>query len=100
MKVDQRRVGSAIRLIRKSRGLTQPELARKVGVTVNYLSLLENGLRGISIEKLNSLAVALKIPVPLIMVLGCVTTSNMKPEMVKLLKQLQKSIQAIVAVES
>lgn len=36
-------IGPAIRHYRKQAGLTQAELADKVGLTVSYLSRLENG---------------------------------------------------------
>jgi transcriptional regulator with XRE-family HTH domain len=36
-------IGPAIRHYRKQAGLTQPELAEKVGLSVSYLSRLENG---------------------------------------------------------
>jgi len=36
-------IGPAIRHYRKQAGLTQAELAEKVGLTVSYLSRLENG---------------------------------------------------------
>ncbi len=36
--------------------MTQQNVAERTGLTVNYLSLLENGKRGIGLESLNELA--------------------------------------------
>lgn len=45
------------------RGLTQTELARKAGITQNYLSEIENGKRTAGVLKLLKLAAALDLPV-------------------------------------
>jgi len=56
-------LGNAIKVVRTASGIKQRALAEKVGVTANYLSLVENGKREPSISFLNRLARALGIPV-------------------------------------
>jgi Zn-dependent peptidase ImmA (M78 family)/transcriptional regulator with XRE-family HTH domain len=51
-----------VSLIREYRGLTQAELAQRVGVTQGYLSKFENGVADIPAETVESLAAALDWP--------------------------------------
>ena len=48
----KRRVGKNIASLRRSRRVTQSDFAKEFGLTVNYVSLLENGHRGLSMENL------------------------------------------------
>lgn len=43
-------IGNQIRTIRKARKKTQVILAEKVGITVNYVSLIENDRRNPSLD--------------------------------------------------
>ena len=52
-------VGKNIRLMRQMRGLTQKQLAQRLGVSESYVSEIENGAN-ISIKKLQNFAEALK----------------------------------------
>jgi transcriptional regulator with XRE-family HTH domain len=57
-------MGKRIKKLREARGLTQAELADKVGVTQVYISSLESGARkNPSLELLRKLAKALKTDV-------------------------------------
>jgi transcriptional regulator with XRE-family HTH domain len=59
------KLGTAIKLIRTSSGLKQKEVAHRLGVTANYVSLLESGEREPSVTLLKKLAGVLEIPVGL-----------------------------------
>lgn len=50
--------------------MSQAVLANKIGVTVNYISLLENGVRQPSLDCLSNLADALDVPVQLLAFFG------------------------------
>jgi transcriptional regulator with XRE-family HTH domain len=62
MALENAELGRAVAEIRKLRGLTQRAVAERTGLTVNYLSLVENGDRAVSLEGLNRLAEALGVP--------------------------------------
>ena len=57
--MDAKKVGNQIKLIRKSRGLTQAELAQMVDLTPKYLSNLECGFKLPKFETLVAIANAL-----------------------------------------
>ena len=57
------RVSLRIKTIRKRRGLTQAQLAEKVGRTGDAISQLERGLSLPSFETLDRLAEALQVPI-------------------------------------
>lgn len=56
-------LGRAIKLFRVNSGLKQKELAHELGVSANYLSLVENDKREPSISFLKDLAKTINVPV-------------------------------------
>lgn len=76
-------LGNAIKLIRTARNLTQREIAKKLKVSANYLSLIESDKRDPSLAFLNRLAGALEVPIAMLFVfqgepLPGVPTSNIE----------------------
>ena len=59
-------IGQNLRTYRKSYGLTQAELAEKVGATQQYIGFLENGIRTPSLQMLIGISNALKIEIPVL----------------------------------
>ena len=59
-------LGRKIGEIRELRGLSQKELAGRAEISEAYLSLIENGLRNVTDEKLADIARVLKVPAKLI----------------------------------
>jgi transcriptional regulator with XRE-family HTH domain len=57
------RFGSRLREIRLSRELTQEQLAEKISVSLNFLNMIERGLRAPSFGNLELLAKVLKVEV-------------------------------------
>ena len=58
----QESIAARIRSLRKQRGLTQQELAERIGVTTQYVNYIENGKRGIGIPLLERIARVLDVP--------------------------------------
>jgi y4mF family transcriptional regulator len=57
----RRLLGDAIRDRRKHMGLTQETMAEKAGLSVVFISLLENGHRTISVDSLLKIARVLNV---------------------------------------
>ena len=57
MNIDAREIGQRIKKLRKERGISQEQLAAMLGVTVNYMSRIEPGLRRASLDLLVDIAV-------------------------------------------
>lgn len=55
--------GTRLRSIRNERKLTQEEFAELVGISVDFLSLIERGINAPSFEVLEQMAAGLKTPV-------------------------------------
>jgi transcriptional regulator with XRE-family HTH domain len=55
--------GKRLRKIRRNQDLTQAQLAETIGVTMEFVSLLERGQTSPSFETLEKLAKALGVPV-------------------------------------
>ena len=56
-------LGELLRKTRVSRGLSQTELARQLGVSKQHLSAMENGVSMVSFSKAAEMAKALGLPV-------------------------------------
>lgn len=59
----RQKFGTRLRSIRKDRDLTQEEFAELVGISVDFLSLIERGINAPSFEVLEQMAEGLKLPV-------------------------------------
>jgi transcriptional regulator with XRE-family HTH domain len=55
-------VSRNLRATRIRRKLSQEELARRTGISVSYVSMLERGERSPPLDRLEALAKALKVP--------------------------------------
>lgn len=57
-------MGKRIRTARKAAGLTQTELAEKLGLSYIAVNHYEKGIRGIHVSDLPLLAEVLQVPIP------------------------------------
>jgi transcriptional regulator with XRE-family HTH domain len=58
-------LGNAIKVIRTTKGIKQKDLALSLGVSANYISLVESGKRDPSLSYLRRLAEQLHVPIGL-----------------------------------
>ena len=58
-------IGKTIKFLRMAKGLTQSDVSQKLGVTANYISLVENSKREPSLSFLKEMANVLDVPVGL-----------------------------------
>lgn len=56
MNYDLKKSGKRIQTLRKERGMTQAQLAERVGISADNLGRIERGLQGVSIDLLIELA--------------------------------------------
>jgi len=59
----RQKFGKRLRSIRKARDLTQEEFAEQVGISVDFLSLIERGINAPSFENLEQIARRLRMEV-------------------------------------
>jgi transcriptional regulator with XRE-family HTH domain len=59
----RRQFGNRIKSIRQERQLTQEEFAELVGISVDFLSLIERGINAPSFEILEQMGRRLRLPV-------------------------------------
>ena len=55
------KIGEQVKKARENAKLTQEQLAEKIDVSPQYISDLERGVVGISVEKLKNLCIALRV---------------------------------------
>ncbi|MFP5477412.1 MAG: helix-turn-helix transcriptional regulator [Gammaproteobacteria bacterium] len=63
-------IGLSIQLARAKRKLSQAALAKRAGISVSYLSLLERGRRDPPLSTIQRIAGALAMPVEILFFLG------------------------------
>ena len=63
-------IGNAIQLSRTKRKLSQVQLAKRAGISVSYLSLLERSRRDPPLSTLRKVAAALNMPLEILFFLG------------------------------
>lgn len=59
----KQKLGHRIRYLRKEKKLSQEQLAELSDYSVDFISLVERGINGPSIEGLEKIAAALRVPV-------------------------------------
>jgi transcriptional regulator with XRE-family HTH domain len=98
MDLSWKKVGEVIADLRAKRKLARPDVARRVGVTSNYLGMVERGLRTPSFTTLRELAKVFAVPEAFITCLGTKTPRPGEPghPFAKLLKQTQKAMLAAI----
>jgi transcriptional regulator with XRE-family HTH domain len=78
-------LGKAIKLCRIQKNIKQSELAGLANISVAYLSLLEQGKRDPSFSTIENIAIALDIPLSIIIFLAADSNNELKdlsPELV------------------
>lgn len=85
-------LGKTIKLLRISSGLKQKELAPKLGITPNYLSLVENDKREPSMSFLRALAGELDLPLGLFLWDTSKTVSVFDSEQKKIYEEIKNLI--------
>lgn len=63
-------LGNAIKLCRTQKGYSQATLAEKADISVSYLSLLEQGKRDPNFSTVENIALALDVPVSMLVFLA------------------------------
>jgi transcriptional regulator with XRE-family HTH domain len=57
------RLGKVVQQLRKEKGLTQTELAQKIGKSMRLITYFERGVANVSLDTLYDIAKALDVPV-------------------------------------
>ena len=86
-------VGKTIRILRDARALSASEVAKRAGISLPYLSLVETGRRSPSIEKLRSLSDALGVPTDFLLIIASGKHSSLtsnKEHVQRLLNVMQR----------
>lgn len=63
-------LGRAIKLCRSQKGMTQTELARRAGISLAYLSVIEQNKRDSTMSVVESIARALGVPMNILLFLA------------------------------
>lgn len=85
-------IGRSIKFVRVAAGIKQGEMARRLAISQNYLSLLENNKAEPSLALLRKISSEFRVPVSFLFLEGTASFESDEPETDSLLRQLQKMI--------
>lgn len=88
-------IGRSIKFVRVAAGLRQGEMAKRLGISQNYLSLLENNKSEPSLSLLRKIASEFNVPVSFLLLEGSADFDSGKPEVAELLKEVHKLIRQL-----
>jgi transcriptional regulator with XRE-family HTH domain len=100
MAIDPKELGRSIAEVRGLRKMTQRVVSEHTGLTVNYLSLLENGERTPSIEVLNRLAETFRVPAEWLVFLGGTASEGEDPTIDDLAQATKEALLAAIAADT
>src|SRR6266576_2756812 len=96
---DLRKLGAVIRELRKSRGLTQAELAESAKIAANTLAMVERGQRSVSLRLLNAIGRPLKVPGSCLLILGASVEKQRDEASRRLLAAAQSLTQSLIRAQ-
>jgi transcriptional regulator with XRE-family HTH domain len=85
-------IGRGIKFVRVAAGLRQGEMAKRLGISQNYLSLLENNKAEPSLSLLRKISSEFHVPVSFLLMEGVVEFDSDDPEVAEMLKEVHKLI--------
>lgn len=65
-----KRIGRTVRTLRVQRGMTQAQLAERVGISPAYMSLIERGKRNAELDILERIAAQFNLPLAILIFLS------------------------------
>jgi transcriptional regulator with XRE-family HTH domain len=99
MPIDQDTLGAAIKEVRVTRGLTQSQLAKRLGFSTGGVALIEQGKRAVSMATLNAIANALELPPGCLAILGSRSGGKSKL-LADFVESLKQAISTLINAQS
>jgi transcriptional regulator with XRE-family HTH domain len=93
------KIGSLIKLLRTTMGLSQKDMADKVGISPNYLSLIESGKREASTEVISQIAKTLTISKEALLLASLETPSELENKKKADFVKLQNNVISLLIFE-
>ena len=91
--------GRAIRVVRSVHGLSQRQIADRIGVSPSHLSLIENGKRDPSLKLLEEIAGCLAVPMHLLALLASDVGNVDDPKQAERIADVAKALLRVLVTE-
>lgn len=93
------KIGNVLKLVRTSKGLTQKGMAEILGVSQNYLSLIESNKKMPSVDTMEAFATALDISKDALLFASAGVPEELSSEDMKEFQRLQQNILSLLLFE-
>ncbi len=91
--------GRALRVVRSAHGLTQRQLADRIGISASHLSLVESGKRDPSLKVLQEISATLAVPMHLLTLLASDVGDVDDPENADRIADTAKALLRVLVTE-
>lgn len=88
-------IGRSIKFVRVAAGIRQNEMAERLGISQNYLSLLENNKSEPSLSLLRRISEEFGVPMSFLFLEGAVDYESDDPETNDLLQEIKSLVHAL-----
>jgi transcriptional regulator with XRE-family HTH domain len=96
MSLIKHNIGPSIKKLRKLKGITQVQLAKKIDSDASYISSLENGRHPPTLRMLKKISNKLEVPIAFILILGLDEDCFRKKHKTKF-NAINQSLQSIIS---
>ncbi|MBN1843875.1 MAG: helix-turn-helix transcriptional regulator [Deltaproteobacteria bacterium] len=90
------KIGYVLKLVRTVKGMSQGEMAELLGISQNYLSLIESNKKGPSADKIKEFADALKVSEHALVFAASEVPTELSSEDKKQFRKLQQNILSLL----
>jgi len=93
-------IGKILRLIRTNKGIRQGEMATILGISQNFLSLVESNKKNLSPDKIEEISKKLNISKEALLISASNTPSELTEEQANKFKTIQRNLLSMILLES
>lgn len=92
-------LGQLLKIIRTTKGMTQKDMATLMGISQNYLSLIESDIKTPSVDRIETFAAALKISKDALIFVSSSPPKELSAKDKKDYERLQKNILSLLVFD-
>lgn len=94
------KIGKILKILRTSKGLTQSQMSKLLGISQNYLSLIEQDKKAPSAEAIANFASSLRISKDALLLISSEVPVELKGKDIEYFQRLQQNIMSLLLYQT